>query len=95
MEFNEIPKEYEKYFKPIELGQEKTFTEFVNKLCDIFDEVKRVLKNEGGCYVNLGDTYMGNSSYSNKGRQGFGDDKSSMINKTDDILKDVFIGRKL
>lgn len=43
-----------------QLGLEPTFGEYINKLCDIFDEVKRVLKPEGTCWVNLGDTYSGN-----------------------------------
>jgi len=43
-----------------QLGLEPTFQEYINKLCDIFDEVKRVLKKEGTCWVNLGDTYSGN-----------------------------------
>jgi len=40
-----------------QLGLEPTFQEYINKLCDIFDEVKRVLKKEGTCWVNMGDTY--------------------------------------
>ena len=40
-----------------QLGLEPTFQEYINKLCDIFDEVKRVLKKEGTCWVNIGDTY--------------------------------------
>ena len=40
-----------------QIGSEKHYTEFVNNLCDIFDEVKRVLKVTGTCFVNLGDTY--------------------------------------
>ena len=35
-----------------QLGLEKTFNEYVSKLCDIFDEVKRVLKPTGTCFVN-------------------------------------------
>jgi len=42
-----------------ELGQEKTFQEYVAKLVKIFDEVKRVLKKEGTCWVNISDTYSG------------------------------------
>ena len=42
-----------------QLGLEPTFQEYITKLCDIFDEVKRVLKKEGTCWVNLGDTYGG------------------------------------
>lgn len=40
-----------------QLGLEPTFQEYITKLCDIFDEVKRVLKKEGTCWVNIGDTY--------------------------------------
>ena len=43
-----------------QLGLESTIEEYIEKLCDIFDEVKRVLKKEGTCFVNLGDTYAGN-----------------------------------
>lgn len=43
-----------------QLGLEPTFQEYISKLCDIFDEVKRVLKKEGTCWVNIGDTYSGN-----------------------------------
>lgn len=43
-----------------QLGLELTFQEYITKLCDIFEEVKRVLKREGTCWVNLGDTYSGN-----------------------------------
>ena len=35
---------------------------FVNNLCDIFDEVKRVLRPHGSCWVNLGDSYVRNPS---------------------------------
>jgi len=40
-----------------QLGLEKTFEEYIAKLCDIFDQVKRVLRKDGTCWVNLGDTY--------------------------------------
>lgn len=40
-----------------QLGSEKHFKEFVNNLCNVFDEIKRVLKDTGTCFVNLGDTY--------------------------------------
>lgn len=42
-----------------ELGLEPDFRMFIKHLCDIFDEVKRVLKKTGTCWVNLGDTYGG------------------------------------
>lgn len=42
-----------------EIGQEESFKDYVNNLCLIFVEVQRVLKKEGTCFVNLGDTYNG------------------------------------
>lgn len=41
------------------LGHEPAPELFCKHLCDIFDEVKRVLKKDGSCYVNLGETYWG------------------------------------
>jgi len=46
-----------------QLGLEPTFEEYIEKLCTIYDEVKRVLRADGTCWVNLGDTY-------NAGRSG-------------------------
>jgi site-specific DNA-methyltransferase (cytosine-N4-specific) len=42
-----------------QLGLEPTFEEYIKKLCDIFDQVNRVLKPQGTCWVNLGDCYGG------------------------------------
>src|SRR3990167_2895769 len=40
-----------------ELGLEPDFNLYIQHLIQIFDEVKRVLKPTGTCWVNLGDTY--------------------------------------
>lgn len=42
-----------------ELGLEPAFELYIKHLCDIFNEIKRVLKSSGTCWVNLGDTYGG------------------------------------
>lgn len=42
-----------------QLGLERTMNEYVTKLCNIFDEVKRTLKKTGTCWINIGDTYYG------------------------------------
>lgn len=42
-----------------QIGQELTVKEYINRLCNIFDEVKRVLKNDGTLWVNLDDSYGG------------------------------------
>jgi len=50
-----------------QLGLEKDFLEYIEKLCNIFDEVYRVLRQAGTCWVNLGDTYSGsNHGYGDK-----------------------------
>jgi DNA modification methylase len=45
--------------KKEEIGVENHFNKYITKLCDVFDEVKRVLKKEGTCWVNIGDTFYG------------------------------------
>lgn len=40
-----------------QIGVEKTPELFVKKLVDVFREVKRVLKNDGTLWLNLGDSY--------------------------------------
>lgn len=46
-----------------QLGLETTPDKFVNNLCDVFDEVQRVLQPHGTCWVNLGDTYISGKSH--------------------------------
>ena len=43
-----------------QLGLESTFHEYLDRLIAIFDEVKRVLRKDGTCWVVLGDTYNSN-----------------------------------
>jgi len=40
-----------------QIGLEASFEEYIETLCGVFDEVKRVLKRKGTCWVNMGDTY--------------------------------------
>jgi len=52
-----------------QFGLEKTPEEYVDKMVEVFREVKRVLKKEGTCWLNLGDTYYnfrGYTDYSTK-----------------------------
>lgn len=43
------------------LGLEPDYNLFIDHLVQIFDEVKRVLKDTGSCWVNLGDSYSGSN----------------------------------
>jgi len=49
-----------------QLGLEITFEEYIKKLCNIFDEIKRVLRNDGTIWINLGDTYYGSGAETQK-----------------------------
>src|SRR5439155_23813365 len=40
-----------------QLGLEPAVDEYIQKLCDVFDEARRVLKLTGTCRINMGDTY--------------------------------------
>lgn len=62
-----------------QLGLEPNFNDYINKLCDIFDEVKRVLKRDGTLWVNIGDTYSGAGS----GQK----DTGKCVYKTNDFRK--------
>lgn len=46
-----------------QIGMEQTPDEFVDKLLQVFSEVKRVLKPEGTLWLNLGDSYAANRGY--------------------------------
>lgn len=45
------------YGVPGQLGLEKTPEEYIEKLVAIFREVKRILRDDGTCFLNLGMTY--------------------------------------
>lgn len=42
-----------------QIGLEQTQEEYVQKMVEVFREVKRVLRDDGVCFVNLGDSYNG------------------------------------
>jgi hypothetical protein len=68
-------------------GLEPTYMEYLEHLWSLMDAIYPKLKDGGTVWVNLGDTYMNNSSYCEKGRQGYGNDKIGMIYKKDEKIK--------
>lgn len=58
-----------------QIGHEDSVEEFVNRLADVFDEVKRVLHPQGVFYLNMGDTY-----YSGNGQPKGSDPRSGSRN---------------
>lgn len=55
-----------------QIGQEDSVEGYVNSICEVMDEVQRVLRPDGVLFLNLGDTY-----YSGKGKSHGVDKKSS------------------
>jgi DNA modification methylase len=55
-----------------QIGLEETVDEYIKKICQIFDEIFRVLKKDGLFFLNMGDTY-----YSGKGESQGTDPKSA------------------
>jgi len=54
-----------------QIGLEQTPDEYVAKLVQVFQEVKRVLKGDGTLWLNLGDSYAGSGKGDNpNGKQG-------------------------
>jgi len=47
------------YNEPGQLGLEPTPEEYVAKMVEVFRDVRRVLRGDGTCWVNLGDSYAG------------------------------------
>lgn len=76
-----------------QLGLESTFEEYLDKLLAIYDEVKRVLRKDGTCFVNLGDTYNSTNGFcrstngwERNGRDGGAGDKSALKTYPDKCL---------
>jgi len=54
-----------------QIGLEETPQEFIEKLVQVFREVRRVLRPDGTCWVNLGDSYASNAGgYDSTGSRG-------------------------
>lgn len=44
-----------------QIGAEDTVDDYIHKLIILFNEIKRVLKKSGSCWVNIGDVYKDNT----------------------------------
>lgn len=70
-----------------QIGHEATVGEFVTVLGDVFDEVRRVLTEDGVLWLNLGDSY-----YSGNGQPMGSDPKSSSRNFSRIKLRPLDVG---
>ena len=71
-----------------QLGLEPSPLEYIDHLMMVFDEVKRILKPTGACWVNIGDTY---STFSNSGQHGNLDNRKSAdgLELANNLKKDI------
>jgi site-specific DNA-methyltransferase (adenine-specific) len=71
-----------------QIGLEDEPKKFVEELVGVFREVRRVLRDDGVLWLNLGDSYAGNNSRaSNNGRAGFGTPREGVFSRTGEGLK--------
>lgn len=49
--------------KPLEIGSERTLAEYVATMVDVFGEVRRVMRDDGVLFLNLGDSYGNDSKW--------------------------------
>ena len=59
-----------------QLGLEKTPDEYVAKMVEVFAEVKRVLRDDGTLWLNMGDSYA-SSGTGNNGNSGYNDGRAN------------------
>jgi site-specific DNA-methyltransferase (adenine-specific) len=52
------------YGHPDQIGLEATVAEYIGKLVEVFEEVRRVLRSDGVCWLNLGDSYASSGGVS-------------------------------
>lgn len=46
-----------------QIGLEETPEQYISKLVEVFREVRRVLRDDGTCWVNIGDSYCNTNGY--------------------------------
>lgn len=81
-----------------QIGLEKTPDEYVSKMVEVFREVRRVLRNDGTLWLNLGDSYSGpmgnNRGDGAGGGQERGEKLFGSINRSKDRSTDRWGGGK-
>tara|TARA_R100001440_G_scaffold63898_1_gene84175 strand:- start:1997 stop:2965 length:969 start_codon:yes stop_codon:yes gene_type:complete len=93
VQYRDVCKDCGAVRKDDQIGLEQSPKEFVDNLVKVFKEVKRVLKDDGTLWLNLGDSYSGNNSRaSNNGRAGYGKKREGVFNKTKNIPPKNLIG---
>ena len=68
---DDIPENLKEYFVPApQIGLEETPDSYVQKLVEVFREVRRVLRDDGTLWLNLGDSYFNTQNSNRNGLDG-------------------------
>ena len=70
---SEIPEHLQRFFCPAEIGLEPTPEDYITKMVSVFREVRRILRDDGVLFLNVGDSY----AMSTKGADGVGKQHSN------------------
>jgi len=85
------------YCESGQIGLEQSPKEFIEKLCQVFDEVWRVLADDGTLWVNLGDSYSSfrdSKSVPDSLREGDGTAVGQASNRNPEMLKQAGLKHK-
>lgn len=75
-----------------QIGLEDTPQEYIQRLVDLFREIRRCLKKDGTLWVNLGDSYAGNCSRTSTGRAGYGLPREGVFTKGGGLASKQLMG---
>jgi len=76
-----------------QIGLEDTLDEYIQKLVDVGRELRRVLRDDGSWWLNLGDSYAGSNSTAGA-TEGRDDAHNAEAVPDESVTSDSFLGRK-
>jgi len=70
-----------------QLGLEKTPEEYIQKMVEVFREVRRVLKDDGTLWLNMGDCYLSQKGKGFNGQKRLDESNRNIATKRPEWLK--------
>jgi len=87
-QYKDVCKKCNAVRKDGQIGLEETPEQYIEAMVEVFRCVWDVLEDDGTLWLNIGDSYAGNNSQaSNNGRDGFGNPRERVVNRTGEGLK--------
>lgn len=71
------------YGMPGQIGLEKTVMDYIASICNVADQIRRVLKDNGTFWLNLGDSYYNyRPGYEAQSRQSFSSNEGAVVGQS-------------